>query len=309
MLSMLVAPFALLFYDPLVRYNLAPTSGSNGQLLCFVPGLDGTSASPFVQWPPMAEAGYNIRVYNARDQPVAESFDAEVERIVDFLRNAKSQNTLLMGESYGAVVAAAVALREPALVGGLVLVNPASAFSQMPSLQADAETLSRVPEVFFTAASFALLGRKTFDVGFITAAVKDVLVEKKLEKLRESEPALAAYYDRALEELIQEISTQPPKDWFVGRFANLKAGCVELEAGWEALQPPLLVVSGTADALLLSDVEAARLQARLGPQRCAVHLVEGGGHAGTLDVRCDLRAVIENWMGGCRAVDDGARAG
>jgi hypothetical protein len=26
-----------------------------------------------------------------------------------------------------------------------------------------------------------------------------------------------------------------------------------------------------------------------------VHLVEGAGHAGTLDARCDLRAVIGRW--------------
>mmetsp|Transcript_9492 Transcript_9492/g.30967 ORF Transcript_9492/g.30967 Transcript_9492/m.30967 type:complete len:133 (-) Transcript_9492:66-464(-) len=116
-----------------------------------------------------------------------------------------------MGESYGGVVAASAALREPSLVSSLVLVNPASAFSEMPSLQADARTLSKVPQALFPAASFALLGRKTFDAGFVATAVRDVLVERKLEKLRESEPALAAYYDAALAHLVDEISSQPPK--------------------------------------------------------------------------------------------------
>lgn len=299
MLSLsLLAPLSL-WYDPVSRFGLpvdtAPQAATASPLICFIPGLDGTTASPFVQWPPLVNAGYRIRVYDARAEPVAATIDAEVGCILDFLREADAPQTLLMGESYGGVVAASAALREPSLVSSLVLVNPASAFSEMPSLQADARTLSKVPQALFPAASFALLGRKTFDAGFVATAVRDVLVERKLEKLRESEPALAAYYDAALAHLVDEISSQPPKCWFDARFANLRAGCGLLEEGWEALQPPLLVVAGTADALLRSDVEAARLAARLGPQRCSVHLVEGAGHAGTLDARCDLRAVIGRW--------------
>ena len=55
------------------------------------------------------------------------------------------------------------------------------------------------------------------------------------------------------------------------------------------------MIAGTADKLLESDVEAARLRRVLGPARCAVHLVDGAGHAGTLDQRCDLAAVIAKW--------------
>ena len=51
-----------------------------------------------------------------------------------------------------------------------------------------------------------------------------------------------------------------------------------MSAGLAGLEPPLLVVAGTKDALLQSDVEAARLQAILGRERCKVHLVEGAGH-------------------------------
>ena len=46
-----------------------------------------------------------------------------------------------------------------------------------------------------------------------------------------------------------------------------------------------LQVAGTADALLQSDVEAKRLQAIVGPEKCRVRLVEGAGHAGTLNQR------------------------
>ena len=47
-------------------------------------------------------------------------------------------------------------------------------------------------------------------------------------------------------------------------------------------------------------VEEAQRIAREAPAecRCAVHLVEGAGHAGATDERVDLRAVIEGWRAG-----------
>ena len=303
MLALVAAASALgaLWFDPLPRYNFPPERiGAPSALLCYVPGLDGTNGSPFAQWPPLAEVGFAIRVQDVRTGRAAASFDATVDEVADFLRASSSSSspTLLMGESYGAVVAAAVALREPSLVDGLILVNPASAFSQRPELQVDAARLRAVPEPFFPAASFALLGRKTFDVGFLATAVKDILIDRKLEQLRASDPALAGFYDAALAEMMEQVSQLPPRDFMVSRLAHLEDGCAQLEdgaTGWPTLQPPLLVVAGTADKLLQSDVEAARLQALLGTQRCAVHLVKGAGHAGTLDQRCDLASVLRRW--------------
>ena len=54
------------------------------------------------------------------------------------------------------------------------------------------------------------------------------------------------------------------------------------------------MVAGTADALLLSEDEARRLCAVV--PTCDVHLVQGAGHAGTLDQRIDLPAVLQRWM-------------
>ena len=47
--------------------------------------------------------------------------------------------------------------------------------------------------------------------------------------------------------------------------------------------------------MLDSEREAKRLQSILGPKRCKVHLVDGAGHAGTLDQRIELAAVIKRW--------------
>ena len=58
---------------------------------------------------------------------------------------------------------------------------------------------------------------------------------------------------------------------------------------------PVLVIAGTADALLESDREARRIQSVLGAERCKVHLVNGAGHAGTLDQRISLSVVLKEW--------------
>ena len=234
------APTGALFFDPLPKYNFpldrVSASPTTSPLLCYVPGLDGTNTSPFAQWPSLAEAGYVIRVQDVRSGSAAPpSFDATVAQVTDFLREQRDTPTLLMGESYGAVVAAAVAMREPSLVDGLILVNPATAYSQRPQLQADATKLRAVPTPLFPAASFALLGRKTFDLGFLATAVKDILVDRKLEQLRESDPQLAGYYDAALAELTAQVSELPPRDFMVARLAHLVDGCAEVEAGWPEL--------------------------------------------------------------------------
>ena len=297
---------ALGTFDPLSRYSfprerLAPPSDRAPPRICYIPGLDGTSGSPFVQWPALGEAGYEIRVQDVRSRPVPASFDATVDQVIDLLRDGddheqtRGRVTLLMGESYGAVVAAAAAVREPSLVSGLILVNPATAFSQKPALQREAALLRAVPAALFVPASFAILGRKTFDLGFLATAVKDILIDRKLDALRESDPALAGYYDAALAELTAEVSQLPPRDFMCSRLEHLADGCEQVEAAWQALEPPTLVIAGTADQLLESDVEAARLLRVLGPTRCATHLVDGAGHAGTLDQRCDLAKLLAKW--------------
>lgn len=284
------------WFDPIQRYNYpqarAPTPSKR---LCYVPGLDGTSGSPFVQWPAVAEAGFGIRVQDVRSSlSTAGSFDATVDEVVSEL-SVSASPTLLMGESYGAVVAAAAALKAPDSVSGLILVNPATAFSKMPALQRDAALLRSVPEAIFPAASFALLGRKTFDIGFILNAVRDIVIEKKLDALRESDPELAGYFDAALAELTQQVSQLPPRDFMCARLEHLADGCAQLDSCLASLAPPVLVIAGTADKLLESDVEAARLQRVLGADQCWTHLVDGAGHAGTLDQRCELAAVIGRW--------------
>ena len=296
LLSLLVAA-SCAWFDPLVRYRYplqrVPAYEGVRPLLIYIPGLDGTHGSPFVQFPDLARAGFDLRVQDVDVAAAASSFDATVDDAIAYMRDA-GRPVLLMGESYGGVVASAVALREPSVVTALVLVNPATAFSVRPDLQADMATLKTVPEPIFQAASFAFLGRKTFDLGFVANAVRDLFVERKMERLRESDPELAGYFDAALADMMSQIG-QAPRGFMLARLGHLERYGAEVEAKLPSLQPPCLVVAGTADKLLSSEAEARRLQAILGPERCKVACVPGAGHIGTLDQRCDLVGLIEEW--------------
>ena len=289
---------AHVWFDPMPRYKFPASRCSATKAsprVCYIPGLDGTHTSPFAQWPALAESGFAISVLDPRATPVDESFEVTVDRVIDHLScNEPSAPTLLMGESYGGVVAAAVALRAPSLLAGLILVNSATAFGHRPQLQADALILAKVPEWLFSAACFVLLGRKTFDLGFVTSALRDVVIERRLQKLKESDPALAGFYTNALEDLTQQLAQLPPRNFMIARVAHLRDGCEFVEPKLASMRPPVLVIAGTADALLDSEAEAKRLQSILGRERCKIHLVEGAARWDA-DQRIDLRRVLAEW--------------
>ena len=289
------------WFNPLERWRLpgADTPAAPKQVLAYLPGLDGGNGSPFAQFPGLGNQ-FDVRVQDVpvQDAKLCEaSFEAVVDDVAAYLREVQldSRGSVVMGESYGGVIAAGVALRHADLVSGLILVNPATSVSVMPALQQDIETMrfGNVPDALYALVLLAKVGRKTFDGAFLATAVKDILIEKKMEKLRQTDPGLAGYYDAALEDFVGQLTAAKEARFWRGRLAQLVAGCEYVEPRLAQIAQPTLVVAGTADALLDSAPEAARL-ARILP-RCETHLVEGAGHAGTLDQRVDLPSVVSAW--------------
>ena len=88
-----------------------------------------------------------------------------------------------------------------------------------------------------------------------------------------------------------------PRPFFEARLAALGVGAAELEGTLPALDVPLLVVAGDVDRLVGSAEEAPRIASVV--ENTKVHVVRGAGHSGTLDQRCDLRAVMADWRLGC----------
>lgn len=290
------------WFNPLERWKLPCATSAcadSKPTLAYIPGLDGGNGSPFIQFPGLAQQ-FEIRVQDVSFTTGANeaSFEAVADDVADYLREVQldSCGSIVMGESYGGVVAAGVALRHPDLVSGLILVNPATALSVMPELQEDIKTMrfGNVPDPLFTPVLFAKVGFKTLDSRFVTTAVRDFFIEKRMETLRQTDPGLASYYDTALQDFIGQLTSNKEPAFWRGRLAQLEAGCAYVEPRLDRLRQPVLVVAGTADALLDSASEAARLSRIL--SRCDTHLVTGAGHAGTLDQRVDLPLIVSRWM-------------
>lgn len=287
------------WFDPLERWGYkipGPSATTDRPLFAYVPGLDGSSGSPFSQFPGLGKQ-FELRVQEVSTEPSANSasFQNVVEDVATSLRKSGRQKILLMGESYGGLVAAAVALRYPDLLSGLILVNPATAVSTMPELQEDIRWVlsGSVPDLLVPAVMLVKVGRKAFDTALLVNAVRDILIERKLEKLRATDPNLAGYYDTAIQSFSAQISESKPADFWKGRLAQLVEGYEFVDPRLQTLELPVLVVAGTGDQLLASETEAERLE-QLIPD-CDVHRVSGAGHAGTLDVRIDLSAVVHEW--------------
>ena len=121
------------------------TAASDGPLLLFLPGIDGTGGAGATQWARLASQ-YEVHSlsYGADDRS---TFDECVEACTDFLQS-QQRAALLVGESAGAVLALGVALRSPESVNALCLVNPATSYSDSP-LSTIAPLLPNLPRQLY----------------------------------------------------------------------------------------------------------------------------------------------------------------
>ena len=137
------APLVTHFVNPLDVDGFVEAGGwgSHGDiselpLLVFFPGMDGSLATPFMQYP---ELGTTFELACLRVEGGLESrapFDALVEGSVEHVAGAAraGRRVLLVGESFGATLAVAVARQlqdvAPGGVAGLVVVNPATSYER-----------------------------------------------------------------------------------------------------------------------------------------------------------------------------------
>ena len=102
----------------------------------------------------------------------------------------------------------------------------------MPDLQEDIRWIrfGGIPDPLLDAAILAKVGRKTFDVPFLANALKETFVDKKLEKLRDTDPGLAQYYDSALADFSAQLTSRKDPSFWRGRLAQLEQGLAFVQA-------------------------------------------------------------------------------
>jgi pimeloyl-ACP methyl ester carboxylesterase len=272
-------------------------SSSNKPLAIYLPGLDGTGISAFThQFDDLANTFELWRfIIDTADRS---DFSRVLRSVADFIVDHHSHREIvLIGESFGGVLASAVALklqnskttRNP--LKGLVLVNPATAFHDtnwdiivplLASLQyLGNSTNTNVPTPYSLAGGLALsvLIPDNNQLGRIgTLVLNAVGIPPPADTVQDVAALLAILEERLpAETLLHRVS-----QW-------LGVGTSLVNGRLASLQTPTLVVAGDQDRIMPSDKEVVRL-AKLIPS-CETLLVRGRGHF-VLDENVNLTEAI-----------------
>ncbi|MEC4985481.1 MAG: alpha/beta hydrolase [Oscillatoria sp. PMC 1068.18] len=240
--------------------NLNP----NCPLFIFLPGMDGTGELLRCQTESLQEC-FDIRCLAIPSDDLTD-WDTLSAQVVELIKREIGKNSgrsvYLCGESFGGCLALKVAAREPKLFDRIILVNPASSFSQRPWLRWGAQYLRLVPECFYRFSALAILPF------FVT---------------------LGRTGSRERRELLEAMRSVPPHtvQW---RVSLLKDFCVD-DNHLRQLTQPVLLIAGGSDRVLPSIAEAERLADKLSDARISV--LKYSGHACLLESETQLYQILK----------------
>lgn len=260
-------------------------------LLTYLPGFDGSLVAPFLQWPSLGDSFdiEGLEISMADRSSFAELCSAVRARLE---REPPSRPLVLMGESFGAVLALRVALslaEDGRPLDGLALVNPATSYPRS-ELARRAPGVSRLPEPAYPFGVLSLL--PLFADAYQLPQLLKIIGGAKLPAVIDS-PEREAYMGRVAFSLPRRLSFMPRATLSWRLHEWLATGSAEVNAMAEQLArlpTRTCIVAGEDDRTLPSVDEAERL-ARLLPH-ARVTRVHGAGHAATCGSRVSLARVF-----------------
>jgi 3-oxoadipate enol-lactonase len=231
----------------------------SGPLLIYIPGLDGTGELFFKQGPLLAES-YRVVTFRSREGG-GFSYDDLTDDVAAIIEDNEESRATILGESFGGTVAFSFALRYPAMVERMVVVNSFPRFRRRLQIRLGAWLASVLPLsttwLARSGASFLGLladGVRPEDRRRFFAAIRTVKRESYARRLK----------------LIAEFN---------------------VEDRLHEIQAPTLFIAGEKD-LLIPSVREARAMARRMP-RAVVRVIEGAGHACLMGNRVNLARILE----------------
>jgi pimeloyl-ACP methyl ester carboxylesterase len=279
-----------------VHYAKWGADGADGPPMMMVHGLGGSLTNWLVVAPELARAR---RVF-ALDLPGfgwtppagrSVAIDAQVATVAGFIDRVVGGPCILVGNSMGGAISAALAAKNPLLVSALILVNPA--LPRVAGVASDPvvtlmflayqtpglgrlllRSRRRLSPHRFVASTLALCG---MDARRVPSEILDAMSEG-VEYRRTTD-----WGDRAFIEAARSLS-----GWTVLRPARFRSML-------ERIEGPTLLIHGTRDRLV--PIGFARAAARSCPGWNSVFL-EGVGHVPQLEVPERFTEVVEDWLRG-----------
>lgn len=303
-----------------IRFQQVSRRSGEGDLLLYVPGIDfaGVFAAP--QFRRLAREGHELwRCYVGADDRTPFALMAKYVKDWVRARVASGRRVVLLGESFGGLLALEAALGLGSGLGGLVLVNPATSFGRTPwallgralagvpvgtpmppsTARSDAELLQEMNDRA-AATPYAYLGSAALAGAIADPAQLTRVAARVATSMLDAQTSAAGSEQVGVNPTLQGFLTYPeqiaqllPPETVRFRLrAWLRDGCEAVESQLRlgaprrgvrarSFPPTLLVLSG-GDRLLASGTEGQRLRPLLEP-RCGrknLQVVELGDKLG-----------------------------
>lgn len=270
--------------SPYTEVGLAHETPLTRPVALFLPGIDGIGSYAFSS---LRNLSIEYELYRLEVRPEDRStFTQVAATVVSAIRKLRAP-VVLIGDSFGGLLASFIASQHKALVSTLVLVNPATSyeFSAWPLLaplilnSGPAYPLLGLSSLFFTVVQpeqFTRIGKSIIDR--INSAPTN---QQRIEELN------------GLFKLSQDflsIMTPETVEWRLTRW--LQNGNVLMRSRYGKISTPTLLLIGSGDRLLPSADEGYRLQSLLKGATVEVKEFRRGGHA-ILDDAADLAAILK----------------
>src|ERR1051325_9646428 len=230
-------------------------------LLIYVAGMDGTGELFYKQIPSLSES-FRVITFRLRDRGDA-TYEDLTSDVAAIIKDAGEANATLVGESFGGSIALTFALRYPAMVERLVIVNSFPYYRGRLRINLAVGLAAIAP--YRMAVPFRLA------MASLGLWMDGVTREDRRRVLRALRTVEMKSYARRLR-LIAE--------------GNIEDRLAEIVA-------PTLFIATTKDLLVASVREAKRMAARL--PNATVRIIKGAGHACLLCRPVPLRRVLGPW--------------
>lgn len=268
-------------FSPLVPKEPGAPEAHTLPLMFYMPGIDGTGLAAYRQFPRLTKA-FDLRclVTPSTDRTpfaeLVETVSASIKAELD--DQAGGRPVYLMGESFGGIMCLALAHQLGEYVDRLVIVNPASSFSDTiwPSA---GPLLAQLPGEVYKFLPFALAPLMSNPIAM---AMNDVDTRRPL--VNQASDLMYGLIDLAPQ--LAALRLVLPADTLAWRLELLKEGSKYVNSRLGEIQQRVLVLAGDKDLLIPSNNEAERLGKKL--PRCRARVLKDRSHALLQEAGIDL---------------------
>jgi pimeloyl-ACP methyl ester carboxylesterase len=258
-------------------------------MMLYLPGIDGTGLAAQRQFESILSRFDLITLVTPPEDRT--DFSALVDIVVNFLKvevplHPATRPIYILGESFGGVLAFAVAAEAPHLIDRLVLVNPATSFedSLWPLL---GPILPNVPSQAYQALPIALAPVLGNPINLLAAALDST---DETSSLGDRLNAVVRGAAQLLSQLPLLADLLPPET-LAWKLKLLQQGCAAVAPRLGDVPQRVLLIIGDQDLLIPSKEEGPRLQRAL--PRAHLRVEKGRSHALLQEGGVDLVAIME----------------